>query len=134
MAYEGLTRVDENGRVLPGAAEKWEYSGDGKTLTFHLRAGLVRADGAPLLARDFEYAFKHAADPRIGAVDPSFLNDVRGAQAAYSLDPKSKIEEIRRALENIGIRATDDTTLVVNFDQPAGYWPTIAATWIGLAQ
>ena len=35
MAYEGLTRVDEKGMVVPGAAERWEFSTDGKTLTFH---------------------------------------------------------------------------------------------------
>ena len=131
MAYEGLTRLDDKGRVLPGAAESWEFSNGGKTLTFHLRDGLVRADGTPLIAKDFEFAFKHAVDPRIGAIDPSFLNDVQGAQAAYSLDPKSKLDDIQKAVENVGVKATDDWTLVITLDQPAGAWPTIAATWVG---
>ncbi|MBI4790346.1 MAG: peptide ABC transporter substrate-binding protein [Chloroflexi bacterium] len=131
MAYEGLTRLDEKGRVLPGAAASWEFTNGGKTLTFHLRDGLVRADGTLLTAKDFEFAFKHAVDPRMGAIDSSFLNDVRGALAAYSLDPKSKLDDIQKALDNVGIAATDDTTLVVTLDQPAGVWPTIAATWVG---
>ncbi|MCI0476933.1 MAG: ABC transporter substrate-binding protein, partial [Anaerolineales bacterium] len=58
LAYEGLTRVDEKGNVLPGAAERWEFGNDGKSLTFHLRAGLKRTDGAPLTAKDFEFALK----------------------------------------------------------------------------
>ncbi len=131
MAYEGLTRLDQNGRPGPGAADKWEFSPDGKTLTFHLRSGLRRADGTALTAKDFEFAFKHAVDPRLGAIDPSFLNDVHGALAAYSLDPKSKLEDIQKAMENIGVKAADDATLVVTFDQPAGYFPAIAATWVG---
>ncbi len=131
LAYEGLTRLDEKGRVLPGAAERWEYSSDGKSLTFYLRQGLKRADGTPITAADFEFAFKHAVDPRMGATDASFLDDVRGALAAYSIDPKSKPEDIAKALDNVGIKATDDTTLVVSFDQPTGFWPTIAATWVG---
>src|SRR5690606_19674591 len=34
--YEGLTTQDENGQVVPAAAEKWDVSEDGKTYTFHL--------------------------------------------------------------------------------------------------
>ena len=131
MVYEGLTRMDETGRVIPGAADRWEFSGDGKTLTFHLRDGLKRADGTPLTAKDFEYSFKHALDPRVVAIDPSFLNDIRGAQAAYTLDAKSKVEDIQKALENVGVKAIDDSTLVIYFDQPAGYWPSVGSTWIG---
>ncbi len=130
LVYEGLTRVDEKGNVLPGAAERWEFSGDGKTLTFYLRAGLKRADGTPLTARDFESALKRAIDPRTGAPYQSFLDDVRGAANAASLDPKSKPEDIERALNNVGVKAPDDATLVVTFDQPTGYWLTLASTWI----
>lgn len=132
MAYEGLTRVDEKGRVTPGAAERWEYSLDGKTLTFHLRAGLKRVDGTPLTAKDFEYAFKRAVDPRVAAPSQSFMDNVRGASAAYSLDPKAKPEDVEKMLSNVGVAATDDNTLVFSFDQPAGYFLTIAATWIGM--
>jgi oligopeptide transport system substrate-binding protein len=131
LAYEGLTRLDEMGRIVPGAAEKWEYSPDGKTLTFHLRSGLKRADGTVLTARDFEYSFKRALDPRVVSPDMSFLDDVRGAISAYSLDRKSKAEEIDQSLAEVGVRATDDATLVVSFDRPTGYWPTLASTWIG---
>lgn len=132
MAYEGLTRVDEKGRVTGGAAERWEYSLDGKTLTFHLRAGLKRADGTPLTAKDFEYAFKRAVDPRIAAPSQSFLDDVHNAQTAYSLDPKSKPEDVEKMLDSVGVKATDDNTLVFTLDQPAGYFLTIVSTWIGM--
>lgn len=131
LAYEGLTRVDEQGHVVPGAATSWEFSGDGKTLTFHLRSGLKRVDGTPITAHDFEYAYKRALDPRVGAFSQSFLDDVHGATAAYSMDPKSRPEDIAKALDNVGIKAADDTTLNVTFDQPTGFWPTIASTWIG---
>ena len=130
LAYEGLTRVDEKGMVLPGAAERWEFGNDGKTLTFHLRAGLKRVDGTPLTAKDFESALKYTVDPRVGAPDQSFLDDVRGATSASALDPKSKPEDIERALGNVGVKAVDDATLVVTFDQPTGYWLTLASTWI----
>ena len=131
LAYEGLTRVDEKGRVQPAAAERWEFTNGGKSLTFHLRAGLKRADGTPLTAKDFEYAFRRALDPRIGGQSQPILDGVRGALTAYSLDPKTKPEDIEKTLDKVGVKATDDLTLVVTFDQPTGFWTTIASTWIG---
>lgn len=132
LVYEGLTRFDETGKIVPGAAESWEYSDAGKTITFHIRRDMIRADGASLNARDFEYAFKRALDPRIIAPDQSFLDDVKGAVAAYSLDPKSKPEDIQRALDGVSVTATDDLTLVVSLNQPSGVFPAIAATWVGM--
>lgn len=131
LAYEGLTRIDEKGNVVPGAAEKWNFSADGKTLTFRLRAGLKRVDGTPLTAKDFEFAFKRAVDPRVAAPTQSFLDQVRGAETAYSLDAKSKPEDIDRVLNNVGVKAIDDVTLVFTLDEPAGFFPAIVSTAIG---
>lgn len=131
LAYEGLTRIDEKGNVVPGAAEKWNFSADGKTLTFRLRAGLKRVDGTPLTAKDFEFAFKRAVDPRVAAPTQSFLDHVRGAQTAYSLDAKSKPEDIDRVLNNVGVKAIDEATLVFTLDEPAGFFPAIVSTAIG---
>ncbi len=36
--YEGLVTLDPNGRIVPGLAESWEASPDGKTWTFTLRS------------------------------------------------------------------------------------------------
>ena len=35
--FEGLCAYDETGRAVPGVAESWEISPDGKHYTFHLR-------------------------------------------------------------------------------------------------
>ncbi len=132
LVYEGMTRFDETGKVVPGAAESWEFSDGGKIITFHIRRDLIRADGATLNARDYEYAFKRALDPRIISPDQSFLDQVKGAVEAYSLDPKSKPEDIQRALDGVSIVALDDFTLLVSLNQPTGFFPAIAATWIGM--
>lgn len=131
LAYEGLTRLDEKGKPVPAAAQSWVFSDNGKTLTFHLRNDLIRTDGAPLHAQDFEYAFKRALDPRTIAPDESFLDDVKGAVAAYSMERNSKPDDIQKALDNVGIVSADDLTLVFSFNQPAGYFPTVASTWVG---
>src|SRR5438105_684954 len=43
--YDSLVRVDPKGNIIPWLAEKWETSTDGKTVTFHLRAGVKYHDG-----------------------------------------------------------------------------------------
>lgn len=44
--------------IVPGLAESWEVAPDGKTWTFHLRKGLVFADGDPLKADAVVYSFQ----------------------------------------------------------------------------
>jgi len=44
--------------TVPGLAESWEVAPDGKTWTFHLRKGLVFADGDPLKADAVVYSFQ----------------------------------------------------------------------------
>src|SRR3954447_18757988 len=38
--YEGLVRIDRDGRVQPLLAKSWEIAPDGLTYTFHLQSGV----------------------------------------------------------------------------------------------
>ena len=51
--FETLVTRDENGEVIPAAAERWEISADGKTWTFYLRKTGKWSDGRPVTAHDF---------------------------------------------------------------------------------
>ena len=54
--YTGLISVDaKTGEVVPNLAEKFDFSSDGKTLTFQLRDGLKFSDGSPLTGDDFKF-------------------------------------------------------------------------------
>jgi peptide/nickel transport system substrate-binding protein len=61
--YEGLLRLDQSGKVLPGLAKSWDVSPDGKTLTFHLNSGVKWHDGSPFTADDVKFSFDRAKDP-----------------------------------------------------------------------
>ena len=55
--YAGLLRVDaRTGEVQPDLAEKYDFSSDGKTLTFQLRDGLKFSDGSSLSGDDFKFS------------------------------------------------------------------------------
>ena len=49
--FEGLTRLDpKTARPIPGLAERWDISPDGRIYTFHLRTNLVWSTGEPITA------------------------------------------------------------------------------------
>ncbi len=58
--FEGLTRIGSKGEVLPGLAERWDVSEDGKTYTFHLRKGVKFHDGTDFDASDVKFSFDRA--------------------------------------------------------------------------
>jgi oligopeptide transport system substrate-binding protein len=133
LAYEGLTRVDVKGNVVPGAADKWEYKEGGKKLVFHIRDGLKRADGTPITAKDFEYALRREVDPRVpGKQYTSIVYDIKGAQKIDGMDPKKvKSEDIDKALATeYGVKALDASNLEIEFEKPVGFWLYVASTWV----
>src|SRR5258708_5401787 len=53
----GLTTEGPDGNAIPGAAERWEMSPDGKRWTFHLREHRW-SDGRRVSAEDFVFAWR----------------------------------------------------------------------------
>jgi len=58
--FEGLTRFGPDGAVLPGLAEAWEVSTDGKVWTFFLRSDVTFHDGTAFDAYDVEFSLNRA--------------------------------------------------------------------------
>jgi oligopeptide transport system substrate-binding protein len=133
--FEGLTRLDDELQVVPGAAESWEFSPDGKTLTFHLREGLVFSDGAPVTAEHFRYAAARLCSPELGSESAMLLFDVIGCEESYSSrDVETGTEEgdasdSATSIPPLGVYARDDRTLEMQFERPAPYFPVQAANW-----
>ena len=64
LIYEGLTRLDREGKVVPAAAESWEISEDGLKWVFHLRKDMKWANGDPVTSKDFAFGWLRALDPQ----------------------------------------------------------------------
>src|SRR5262249_49831824 len=60
--FEGLTRIDMHGKPQPAVAEKIDISPDGCTYRFTLKK-CNWSNGEPVVAKDFEYAWKSALSP-----------------------------------------------------------------------
>ncbi len=133
FCYEGLTAIDNKGNIGPGSADKWTVAADGKTIVFHIRDGLKRADGTAMNATDFEYALKRAVDPRVvGKQYADIMGDVKGAGALIGAkeDAKMAQADVDKLFANYGVKADDaKRELTVSFEQPAPYWLYVAYIW-----
>ncbi len=65
--YEGLVSKDGKGQVIPGMAERWEVSGDGRIWTFYLRDNLRWSNGETLTANNIVRSFQRAFAPTTAA-------------------------------------------------------------------
>jgi oligopeptide transport system substrate-binding protein len=111
----GLTTEDAAGTPIPGMAERWTTSADGRTWTFHLREA-EWSDGVPVTADDFVYALRRTLDPETASEYAYLLYYIAGAQA---------VNEGKAPLETLGVRAIDARTLEMRLVQPAPYLPEL---------
>jgi len=70
--YSTLMRVDpaDYNRLIPDLAEKADVSPDGKTVTFHLRDGVLFHNGMTMTADDVAYSLERIRKPPKGMVSP----------------------------------------------------------------
>jgi oligopeptide transport system substrate-binding protein len=112
--FEGLCRVNVEGKPEPGMAERWEVSEDRKTYLFHLRAGVTWTNGDPVTAKDFVRSWLRALDPKSGGDYSTLLHILRGAKACAEGGMKDTAQ--------VGVRAIDDRTLEVLLENPTPYF------------
>ncbi|HVU14114.1 MAG TPA: ABC transporter substrate-binding protein [Phototrophicaceae bacterium] len=66
--YDPLLRKDPStGAIVPGLAESYEVSTDGKTLTLHLRHDVTFQDGTPFNSAAVKFSFDRIADPALAS-------------------------------------------------------------------
>jgi peptide/nickel transport system substrate-binding protein len=94
--YTPLVHLDVNLQPIPGLAETWEITPDGKQYTFHLNPKATFSDGTPVRASDVLFTLKKIVDPASEA-----------AQIAGGFDK----------LDLAASRVVDDHTLVVGFKE-----------------
>ncbi|MFM1851980.1 MAG: hypothetical protein RIS54_1664 [Verrucomicrobiota bacterium] len=112
---EGLVAEDPvDLHPVPGMAETWEISEDGRVYTFHLRANLKWSDGSPLTAAEIVESFRRMISPGL-ASEYAYLiyNFVAGAKDYY--------EGRTTDFSQVGFAAPDDRTFVVTLKNPVPY-------------
>jgi peptide/nickel transport system substrate-binding protein len=75
FGYDPIVRWDTDGKtIVPGWAERWTTSADGKTFTFYMRKGMKWSDGNPITTDDVMYYFEDMlGNKEITPTYPSWL-------------------------------------------------------------
>jgi ABC-type oligopeptide transport system substrate-binding subunit/class 3 adenylate cyclase len=119
--FSGLVDWNSEMDVVPAVARTWDVLDGGHTYIFHLRDDVRWSDGVALTAEDFVYAWRRVLDPATASPATELLLDIKGAGAfarGELPDP-----------ERVGVRALDVHTLVVELEEPVGYFLHLLAQY-----
>jgi len=112
--FEGLTREGPNGEILPGNAERWTVSPDGRTYTFHIRKTARWSNGDPVTAEDFATGLRRSLSPVGGSPYAQTFSVIRNAREVLAGEASA---------DTLGVRILDEQTLQIELEAPAPYLP-----------
>ncbi|CDG16522.1 ABC transporter substrate-binding protein [Xenorhabdus doucetiae] len=112
--FDTLVDTNKQGQIIPKLAASWETK-DNKTWIFHLRKGIKWSDGTPITAHDVVFSWRRLTDPKTLSPYGSYFVDASVMNAKEILAGKKKVEEL-------GVKALDDSTLEVRLEKPVGYF------------
>lgn len=144
--FEGLVRVNDNGKVQAGVAKTWEISNGGKTYTFHLRQGakwnvkstsqssdnkeltkvqelMGESFNPDITANDFVFALQRACEKNTDAPLFSSISNIVNA---------SKIHSGKLCSNKLGVKALDDYTLEINLKSADDGFLNVLATAVAM--
>jgi oligopeptide transport system substrate-binding protein len=111
-----LVKLDENLEAVENAAESWEVSEDGKTVTFTLRDDLAWTNGDPVTAEDYEWSWKRTISPELAADYAYQFFGIVGAEDYNGCDAEQ--DDCAALRDQVGVRPVDDRTLEVTLTSP----------------
>lgn len=112
--FEGLVSKDPYTlEPVPGVAESWDISEDGRTYTFHLRENARWSNGDPVTAEDFRWSWQRVLSPELGSQYNYMLYPVLNAEAYAN----GEITDFNQ----VGAKAPDPHTFVVELENPTPY-------------
>jgi peptide/nickel transport system substrate-binding protein/oligopeptide transport system substrate-binding protein len=114
--FEGLTRTEEDGSLVPSLAIAWTASPNGREYRFRLRTGVRFHDGTPLTAGEVIRAWTTLlGEPPDSLTHPWMLDPIEGA-VTYSIGAATTVT---------GLQAADDSTVVIRLEEPLAFFPTL---------
>jgi oligopeptide transport system substrate-binding protein len=122
---EGLTIPNPfDNENLPGAAESWTVSDDGKVYIFKLRKNGRWSNGDPVTADDFVWSWQRILTASLGSQYPDMLYYLEGAQEYHTGQNND--------FSSVGVKALDSHTLEVKLKAPTPFFTGLLShysTW-----
>ncbi|MEG0856896.1 MAG: peptide ABC transporter substrate-binding protein [Terrisporobacter sp.] len=117
-AFEGLMKLDKDGKVVEGQAKEVKVSEDKKVYTFTLRDDAKWSDGEPVKADDFVYSWQRLVNPET-ASDYNYMIDM--------VVNAKDIMEKKKDPKELGIKAVDEKTVEVTLETATPYFLEVCA-------
>ena len=99
---------------IPGVAESWKMSKDGKTYTFKLRKNAKWSNGEAVTAKDFVYSWTRLITPATAAE--------YAQQGFYFVNGKEFNQGKLKDASNLGFKAINDYTIEVKLVNPTPFF------------
>ncbi|MRX73609.1 peptide ABC transporter substrate-binding protein [Bacillus lacus] len=118
---EGLYRLSPDQEPVPGvAAGPAEANEDGTVYTIKLKDNAKWSNGDPVTANDFVFAWQRAVNPDNASPYGPYMMEGKIAGA-------TEIVQEGAALDTLGVKAIDDTTLEVTLVKPIPFFESLMA-------
>ena len=117
LLFEGLMRLDKDGLPAYAIAQSHEVSPKLKQYVFKLRE-TKWSNGDRVTAYDFEYSWKKILSPDFSTPFAYLFYPIKNAKYA---------KEGRVPLAEVGVKAVDDYTLIVELEHPTPYFLDLLA-------
>ncbi|HBO47662.1 MULTISPECIES: peptide ABC transporter substrate-binding protein [Pediococcus] len=110
---EGLYRIGNKSKILPGIAKQVTESKNGKKYIFTLRKDAKWSNGDKVTAQDFVYAWQRTVNPKTASEFAYLYSGIHNAD---------KISAEKASVKTLGIKATGKYKLTVTLDTPIPYF------------
>ena len=111
--YEGLVSEAANGDYIPGVAESWSISEDGKTYRFKIREEATWSNGDKVVAEDFVFSLRRSVDPKTLSNYSSMLYPIKNAR---------DVVLGKLPTDMLSVSAENEKTLVIELEEPTPYF------------
>jgi peptide/nickel transport system substrate-binding protein len=131
--YETLTKVKEDGSVVPLLAESWVMTPDLKTYTFKLHKGVTFQNGEPFNAETVKFSFERAAAATSTNKDKSLFQSI-GSIALPDSDTvvislKNPEPNLPFLLGQASASIVEPKSAPTNATKPVGTGPFVLSAW-----
>ena len=131
--FEGLTKINEDFSITPLLADKWEFSPDGKTLTFTLKPNVRFQDGESFSSKDVKFSFERFAAKDSTNKDKAFFASIESIETPDPLTVVLKFKDPSYwALFHLGLSSgviLDEKSAATEATNPIGTGPYKFASW-----